>query len=499
MDIRPDSVIDGPAGLKITIGELLGSGGFGQVFKGTLSDGVTVAVKTVLTGSLSPSDLLTLQNEAKLATAVEHPNVARVLYVNDGKSTGDAPYLVLEFVDGGNLRELLEAKKAAGDKLSESEARAICLQIAEGMAAINAKIVHRDLKPENVLVSKSGEIKIADFGLAKLADAATRSETFKGWGTRPYQSPEAFEAGPNTTAMDVYSAGVLFFELASGVWPVEPKLGDSSPMAWRNAHLITAPKDLRLLRPDFALPVVQLVGKMLEKNPAKRPAWPVIVDRLRSTELPAGAPDVNELVAKATDRFHRETAAAAHARDLREQEELRTSLLVSAFQEPVNVLRELVETFNAQSELGKLGWKESTTNVKVVGLQHGVSLDISGRPMRDLDLGSRDGIVRMIGTVRVDPTPSPSSERDYYQNPQSFGGFNLLYILRNEAERFGEWKQIRFEMSPLLPHAEFPHWHELPTEQLLHELRILHAMGHYQHELRPLSTDWFRTLLAQIV
>lgn len=153
----------------MTVESLLGRGGFGQVFAGRLPDDTRVAIKTLLTATLDENELRTLQNEALHATSIDHPNVVRVLHVSTGDdNTGRPPYFVMELVEGGDLRAILESHKAAGTKPTAEELRAMYLQIAEGMAAVNAKVVHRDLKPENVLLdAKAGRLKITDFGLAK--------------------------------------------------------------------------------------------------------------------------------------------------------------------------------------------------------------------------------------------------------------------------------------------------------------------------------------------
>jgi serine/threonine protein kinase len=140
MDIREGTRLEGPNGKMIIIEKLLGAGGFGQVFKGQLGDSTPVAVKTVLTGLLRDEELRTLQNEAKHAVQIAHPNVVRVLYVNDGEaSAGQPPYLVIEYVDGGTLRAIVDAHRSAGTKILPDELRAIFLQIATGMAAVNAR------------------------------------------------------------------------------------------------------------------------------------------------------------------------------------------------------------------------------------------------------------------------------------------------------------------------------------------------------------------------
>ncbi len=501
MDIRPGTTLEGPDGKAVTIESLVGSGGFGQVYSGRLEDGTRVAVKTVLTGSLDDSALLTLQNEAKHAVGVNHPNVVRVLYVNDGeKASGRPPYLVMEYVEGGTLADAIARQKAAGTHFAVDELRAMYLQIAEGMAAVNARLVHRDLKPANVLLDAGGLLKISDFGLSKLVDAATRSETFKGWGTRPYQAPEAFEGGANTPAMDVYAGGVVFFEMAALTWPIEPKAGDNSPLGWRNAHLLTAPKDIRAVRPDLPQDLVQLIVRMLQKDPAKRPAsWKAVVERLQKNNAGPGHPDVTALVSKATSTLIQSTAAEARAREEQEREQERTAVLEREFGEPVEALRSLVEAFNAESAVGQLDLRVARPLEFEVRTNSGQSrLLLSGQIVPDIDLGS-NGIVRIMALARLEPTPKPRSSDDMYGNRESFGSFNLVYRVPKRADRFGRWSQFRFEISPLMGQMSYPRWFGIGLHELPRELQVLNAVGVHQHEQRSLDDQWFKMLLVQML
>ena len=427
MDIRPGTVLAGPGGKTITIEALIGAGGFGQVFSAKLSDGSPVAVKTVATGALNAEALRTLQNEAKHAAEIVQPNVVRVLFASDGDTPGgQPPYLVTEFVAGGTLRALIEKKQSERTSFTASELRELYLQIAEGMAAVNAKSVHRDLKPENVLIETDGTLKVTDFGLAKLADAATRSETFKGWGTRAYQAPEAFDGGPNTTAMDVYSGGIMFFEMAALTRPIEPKPGDVGPMAWRRAHLLSPPKDLRTLRADLPGDLIQLIVQMLGKDPSKRPAsFSAIIDRLRTSPPSPGTPDISALVNKATATLIQTSAAETKAREERERRAERQALLEMAFQEPVIALKSVVMAFNDASAVGKLQWHE-------IGAMSAEVRSGSARPRMSAqaidDLDARpNGIVRVIGVVQLEPTPTPRDANDAIRDRESFGSFNLVY------------------------------------------------------------------------
>jgi eukaryotic-like serine/threonine-protein kinase len=503
MDIRPGETLNGPRGSQVTVDSFLGSGGFGQVFKGYLADGTPVAIKTVLTSILDPDELRTFQNEARCSQEVSHPNVVQVLHVSDGNdASGRPPYLVLEFVDGGNLRDVIKAHQSAGSKPSPTELRAMYLEIAEGMRAINRKIVHRDLKPENVLVDNAASrLKIADFGLAKLVGAATRSETFKGWGTRPYQAPEAFEYGPNDVAMDIYAAGVTFFELATLDWPVQPASGDNSPLAWRNAHLFKSPSNLRVMRPDAPDDLIQLIALMLQKDPSRRPSsWDVVIERLqKQPNEKEGQPDVSALVQKATATLLQRIAEETRLREQTEKQGERFALLQHAFNEPVETLRSVVNAFNDASEVGKLSLKEQgSLSAEVASSHTGSRLVLEARVIDDLNVGPND-IFRLIGIARIDPMPRLANRNDFYRNQESFGSFNLGYKVNHSRDKFGTWSVFRFEHSPIMGKVGSPRWFALDFHELPRQLAALNAMGIYQHQQGQLDHEWFRLLLEHLM
>jgi eukaryotic-like serine/threonine-protein kinase len=501
MDIRPGATLKGPDDTTIIIDAMLGRSGLGQVFGGNLSDGVRVAVKTVLTAPLDDDELVALQNEAKLAAAIHYRNVVRVLHVEDGSETGHPPYIVMEYIEGGTLRTLIEQHRAAATTIAVDELRALYLQVAAGMAAVNQHVVHRDLKPENVLFERaSGILKVADFGLAMLADAATRSATFKGWGTRPYQAPEAYDFGPNTIAMDIYAAGVLFYELAALQWPVSPASGDNTPLAWRNAHLLTAPKDLKSHRPDIPFDIVQLILLMLQKDPRKRPeSFEMVANRLQAAGTVRSGPDVSALVAKATATLERRTEADAQARHSRARQAQRAGLLEQAFTQPRAVLTELVEAYNGATATDRLVvHKRAPFRYEVTSPSSRTKLLLDGNIIDDLDTRT-DGIVRLVALVGLDPRPSPRDPNEAIMNLESFGSFNLVYRVQSAKDRFGEWVQLRFEQNPLMPRSTYPRWFGLSLAELSRQLGLLRAVGQYQHQQRALDDLWLRELLLQLL
>jgi serine/threonine protein kinase len=320
MSFRIGDNLPGPDGLPVVLEFLLGRGGFGLVYRGRLPDGRAVAVKTVETDWIDERHLFALRNEAHVALGIRHPHVVELLSVEDGLAPGSvAPYLVMEYVEGGTLRDLLTDRVARDAPFTVPELQSLFGQIAAGMSALSARLVHRDLKPENILVDAAGQLKIADFGLAKFAGAATRSQSLKGTGTPPYMAPEAFMMEDNTRAMDVYAAGIMFFELATFQRPIS--VANHEWPQWARAHLLDAPPDLAGLRSDLPAPLAQVVHRMLAKDPRQRPtSWDEIGARVTSSDrgtTPA-APEVSELVRRATTRHLQEDATAAAARARRE-------------------------------------------------------------------------------------------------------------------------------------------------------------------------------------
>lgn len=219
-DADGEIVFDKPA-LDLKFGQVrctveLGAGGMGKVYKGH-HEGLDkpVAIK-VMGGALAadPSGKARFLREARTAAKLDHPNVVRVLDVNEQDGTA---YIVMEFVDGTDLSELIK-KHGALDAVGVYK---VVAQVADGLAAAHAQgIVHRDIKPHNIFVSKSGKVKLGDFGLARAVEATTEI-TMPGAaiGTAHYMSPEQAQGHDLDQRSDIYSLGVTAFHLLTGAPP----------------------------------------------------------------------------------------------------------------------------------------------------------------------------------------------------------------------------------------------------------------------------------------
>ena len=237
--------------------DLVGEGGMGSVYRARRSDDVfdkQVAIKVVKRGLDTQTLLERFRRERQILAQLEHPYVARVL---DGGSTADGlPYVVMEYVDGLSLLEYARSRQ-----LDLRARLRLFSQVCEAVAyAHQQQIVHRDLKPTNILVDKEGRPRLLDFGIAKLVGAgespAGRDLTSTGgFGmlTPRYASPEQVKGEPITAASDVYSLGVIFYELLTGC-AVHRTTGDSP------AAILKAVCDGDVTAPSRAAAAVQAAG-----------------------------------------------------------------------------------------------------------------------------------------------------------------------------------------------------------------------------------------------
>ncbi|SEH75528.1 serine/threonine protein kinase [Mycolicibacterium rutilum] len=214
------TVLDG----RYRVDTLIATGGMSAVYRGLdLRLDRPVAVKIMDSRYAGDTQFLTrFQREARAVARLAHPGVVAVFDQGGGQAGGTPPFLVMELVEGGTLRELLRER----GPMPPHAAAAVLSPVLGGLAtAHRAGLVHRDIKPENVLISDSGDVKIADFGLVRAVADAKITSTSVILGTAAYLSPEQVSTGDAGPGSDVYSAGILTYELLTGHTPFT---GDSA-------------------------------------------------------------------------------------------------------------------------------------------------------------------------------------------------------------------------------------------------------------------------------
>jgi serine/threonine-protein kinase len=257
----------------------LGAGGSGVVY---LANDVLlqrpVVLKILRTGLLSAEQLRsTVLREARLASAIEHPNVCAIYEVGE---SGDEGYIVMQYVPGQSLDRLI-ARGPASLQLVLS----VGIQIADGLqAAHSLGIFHRDLKPQNVMLTDGGLVKILDFGLARrltpedanfdpskpgLAKDASMAATYTArGGTIRYMAPEQFVTGQSSVQSDVWALGVILYELVSGRHPFSRP--DAEDFQAIRAIQFSEPEDLGAIVPAISGELKSVIATCLEKNPGAR-------------------------------------------------------------------------------------------------------------------------------------------------------------------------------------------------------------------------------------
>jgi len=202
--------------------KVLGRGGMSAVYLGRRTDGQveqSVAIKVIRRGMDSSAILARFQTERQALAALEHPNIAR--FIDAGATESGRPYLVMEFVDGLPIDQYCDKNELTIDARVDLFCR-VCEAVQHAHSRL---VVHRDLKPSNILISQDGQVKLLDFGISKLLDtplepnAAGMTVTVQRMMTPRYASPEQIRGEAISTGTDVYSLGVMLYEMLTGQAP----------------------------------------------------------------------------------------------------------------------------------------------------------------------------------------------------------------------------------------------------------------------------------------
>jgi serine/threonine-protein kinase len=264
-----------------------------------------VAVKLLADNlAADPSFRKRFVREARTAAQLTHPNVVQVY---DAGEVDGRPYIVMEYVEGETLADLLERR----GRLPAAEAVELALQVCAGLDHAHAAgLVHRDIKPQNLLLGSDGTVKVADFGIARSAHGTRLTETGSVLGTAAYLAPEQVAGEDVTAAADVYAVGVVIYQLLTGSTPYGAETLTELLLRQQQEEV----RPLRELAPEVPAPLEYVVMRCLARVPAHRPpsaaalaealaspppelrTWPL------TRSAPAGRPDAES---EATIRLRR--------------------------------------------------------------------------------------------------------------------------------------------------------------------------------------------------
>lgn len=279
-----------------------GSGGMAVIYKATdLALGRPVAVKILRPSLTSDPDFLKrFRQEARNVANLSHPNIVTV---HDVGQDGNTHYIVMEYIDGNDLKQLIRT----GAPFLIDRALNIAIKICAGVGyAHRAGLVHADVKPQNVLVTDSDNVKVTDFGIAQaLSVTQPRERQRVVWGSPHYFAPEQAQGEPPSPASDVYAIGIVLFEMLTGRLPFVG--ADQQELAL--AHIRDTPPNVSEINPNVPVHLDRILQKVLSKEPASRYRTADQLGRILITYRRQGQITTDQVPQVANDEAHLDMAA----------------------------------------------------------------------------------------------------------------------------------------------------------------------------------------------
>lgn len=259
MDNTANKMLDG----RYRIEKLLGAGGMANVYKATdMKESRPVAVKVLRAEFMNNADLVRrFKNESKAISVLDHPNIVKVYDIN---ITEKLSYIVMEYVEGITLKDYMNYRK---QPLTVKETMHFVRQTLLALQHAHEKgIVHRDVKPQNIMLLQNGSIKVMDFGIARFSRSENQTVTDKAIGSVHYISPEQAKGDVTDAKADIYSVGVMMYEMLSGRLPFD----SDSPVSIAIKQIADTATPLRQVNPNVPEGLAAITARAMAKDPRSR-------------------------------------------------------------------------------------------------------------------------------------------------------------------------------------------------------------------------------------
>lgn len=486
MVISKDSIIYDNNKEEYKVEERIGGGGFSSVFKiKKIDDGEYYALKTFSSDFADKIELETFKNEISKSMQVESKNTVKYLFFNDGEIFSDLPpYIIMEYCNGGTLEGYMEDIKNSENVITNEELKKIYSQLINGMKDINSKVIHRDIKLKNILL-KDGIIKIGDFGISKSVSETTRTMTFKGYGTKEYISPEGWKFEKNTIKMDIYSMGIVFYQIATLLnYPY--KIQNGTADEYRNAHLYGSVTNPRSYNKDIEFNIETTILRMLEKEPNKRFSnWEEIQNQIAVEKNNKNLEILDRILKKriAIDEKNRKIEIENTKRQEAINERKKT-INYSIYENIYIPIKELIDDFNKLYASGKINITDYSVSTDTFS-----NIRINTISSKRIEIEIHSIVDKIFKRERQDQFFWNIYEEEY--RPMLKGkeilawgminyadelSYNLILVNDNE-NIYGKWYQLKnsnsaFNQIPRTPEIFAFEFNEIEKE--LHYINVMH-------------------------
>jgi len=507
MDLNLKDIVYDEKEYEYEIIEYIGSGAFGYVYKIRKKiDNSIWALKTIHPIDNNEQDIKTILNEGRNALKIRNENVIRYIYFHDGIKFKDLPpYIIMEYANGGNLDNFIITNKGLQKYIENSILISMFTQLINGMKAINNYLVHRDIKPSNILFY-DGVLKITDFGLSKIANQSTRSTTFKGFGTCAYMAPEAWEYKNNTIQMDIYSMGIVFYQLATYHYPYEIDNRGNMIENYRKAHMTQNPVKPEQYNNKISINLSQIIMKMLEKSIGDRlHNWEEIEELLESENHEKEIDkDIEELLKKRIERDEEiRTKRLEENKEETKKIDFFKRIRYQIIKSIINPLEEKINEFNKHYHNGgiKFGEKENPIIEKFTYIIEFVSqkyIQIYTEALYDYKFEYQVPLEALIDIPF--PTKKNLIKKIVPQlkgrKIQAWGvfrtsegkGFNL-FLVEKADDIYGEWLILENRNSALSPRKRLPEPFPFEIQEFQKELPHINVNATHVYTRKIIGFD----------
>ena len=445
-------------------------GGMGKIYKGhSLLSQKPFILKLI---DISPDSKSEKQERELLSgQIISHKNVVKVF--DTGIKTIDGIeylYLLEKYYSNGSLSEII-----TNDTPLE-RCYQMMYDLLLGLQEIHKTVIHRDLKPDNILIDDDGSLVISDYCLVRFITDSTHTETFKGWGSLKYMSPECWINEKNSPAMDIYSLGLIFFEILTGKSPYQPE--EQTREGWRNCHLFSNVPDVSTYRNDVNVKLNQIIQKMTAKRLSERYKT---IDEVLVAFIEARKQSTNEnsaiemLAHKANSVFEQITADTLKRQKAEEERKNYISLLNHHINDLFNRISTIITQINSRLETGQyqISKKSQTGQNTIQSLTVSLAtksfsiefFDYSDIPLYNKQVRERniENQKRQFGFVfqaihdsffKTNNIVLVGLAETAFKIHQYEFGFNL-FLKKEKNSQYGEWFICQFSENTFPPRTSF--------------------------------------------